>query len=263
MTPAPPPDDGITDETLMMFADGTLDEPGMDRVARALEADPGLERRLGAFLATRDSLRGAFSKTINEPVPLRLLAAATGAAEGSAQQDGQRLPPPRTAAQARRPAPAARRRWVPMALAAGIVGMAAGLAGYLAGQGSAPSTAVAALAAAQPGELAVLAGRKDGERGALAGGLAGEVSGTYRMADRRLCRALSVEQASSRTAAEGVACIGPGGWRIELALPREPSAAPYRPAAGGGPIDALLEAGGAREPLADAEVEALVRNGWR
>ena len=256
MTPAPPPDDGITDEILMMFADGTLDEPGMERVASALEADPALEQRLGAFLATREGLRGAFSKPINEPVPPRLLAAAAGAGEGQAEPRGSRPP------QARRTAPAAR-RWAPMALAAGIAGMAAGLAGYLAGQGASPSTAVAALAASEPGALAVLAGRRDGERGPLGRGLAGEVSGTYRMADRRLCRTLSVDQASSRTSAEGVACLGPGGWRIELALPRHPSAAPYRPAAGDGPIDALLEAGGAREPLPEAEVEALVRGGWR
>jgi hypothetical protein len=111
--------------------------------------------------------------------------------------------------------------------------------------------------------LAGLATIPDGQRRALDGVLMVEVSGSYRMGDRRICRTLMLEQTQTGTAAEGVACAGPQGWRVELALPREPTAGPYRPATGAGPIDALLDAGGAREAMSASEVEALIRQGWR
>lgn len=254
----PPPDGGISDERLMMFADGTLDDAEAAAVARALAADPALETRLAAFLATRHGLKGAYARVMNERPPERLIAAILDAPPAEAGTV--------VAFETRRPAreniarkPAA---WLPLAMAAGIGAFALGLGGYLVGQNSvAPGSALLALAGGQT--LQTLSSLKDGDRADFGAGLVGAVSGSYRMADRRFCRTLLVEQAASATAAEGVACLGPQGWQLVLALPRLPAGQAYRPAAGAGPIDALLEAGGAQAALSPREVEALIGRGWR
>jgi hypothetical protein len=256
MTPAkPPPEDGISDEALMMFADGTLDEATMEDLARAIEADPALEQRLAGFFATRDALKGAFSGVMNQKPPERLVSTIM-AGPGATVVPFQ----PRAA----QPQPARRTGWVPMAMAAGLAGFAAGLAGFLAGQNAAgPGSAVAALAAAQGTGLAALGAARDGEKVAFGADLAGSITGSYRMGNRRICRTLSVEHARSGSAAEGVACQSGDGWRIEMALPRDGASQAFRPATGTGPIDALLEAGGAGPALAASEVEALIGRQWR
>ena len=267
MTPVrPPPDDGIQDEVLMMFADGTLDDERMQQVSRALETDPALAERLIAFSATRDRLKGAFSKPINEPPPERLIAAimAVPAAVPGAMTQGGTADivdfKPRSATMAK----AGGSRWLPMAMAAGFAGIAAGMAGYLIGQDSArPITAVAALAASDKSALAALDTARDGQSVALGADLVGKVSGSYRMADRRICRTVSVDHDRSGSAAEGVACQSAGQWRLELAVPRDEASAMFRPASGGGPIDALLEAGGAGSALTARDIEELINRNWR
>lgn len=256
----PPPDDGISDETLMMFADGTLDDAAMDEMVRAIEANPALEQRLAAFLGTRDALKGAFATVMNEKPPERLVAAIMG---GQAGQGATVLPFQPRAGQPQ-PPPQRKAGWVPLAMAAGLAGFAAGLAGFLAGQNAAmPGTAVAALAGAHGPGLAALAAARDGDSVAFGADLAGSITGSYRMGNQRICRTLSVAHARSGSAAEGVACQNGAGWRIELALPRDGGSQVFRPATGTGPIDALLEAGGAGSALPASEVEALIGRQWR
>ncbi len=262
----PPPDDGISDEALMMFADGTLDDAAMDEMARAVEASPQLEQRLAAFLATRDALKGSFASVMTEKPPERLVAAIMGGQAGQGanvvafqpRAGEAQTKPPITAT------PQRRAGWVPLAMAAGLAGLAAGLAGYLAGQNAAmPGSAVAALASAKGPALAAIAAARDGQTVAFGPDLAGSVTGSYRMGNRRICRTLSVAHARSGSAAEGVACQNGDGWRIELALPRDAASQVFRPATGTGPIDALLEAGGAGSALPASEVEALIGRQWR
>jgi hypothetical protein len=265
MTPVrPPPDDGIQDEVLMMFADGTLDDDMMRQVSRALETDPALAERLVAFSATRDRLKGAFSKPINEPPPERLIAAimAQPAAGAAGQGNAADIVP----LESRRgtAAKASSGLWLPMALAAGFAGIAAGVAGFVAGQDSArPTSAVAALANAGKAALATLDTARDGQSVSFGSSLAGKVSGSYRMADRRICRIISVDHGRSGSGAEGVACQDAGQWRLELAVPRDAASTVFRPASGAGPIDALLEAGGAGGALTARDVEDLISRNWR
>ena len=253
----PPPEDGISDEALMMFADGTLDDAAMEEMARAIEANPALEQRLAAFLETRDALKGAFADVMNEKPPKRLVAAIMAGQEATVVPFRPRAGQPQTK-------PQRRAGLVPLAMAAGLAGFAAGLAGFLAGQNVAmPGSAVAALAAARGPGLAALAVARDGEKVAFGADLAGSITGSYRMGDRRICRTLSVEHARSGSAAEGVACQSGDGWRIEMALPRDAASQAFRPATGTGPIDALLEAGGAGPALPASEIEALISRQWR
>jgi hypothetical protein len=67
----------ISDETLMAFADGELDGPARAAVELALRADPQLEKRVAEHRALRRRIQLAYSAELSEPVPERLLAAAS------------------------------------------------------------------------------------------------------------------------------------------------------------------------------------------
>jgi hypothetical protein len=66
----------ITDETLMAFADGELDDAARAAVELALRTDPQLEKRVAEHRALRQRIQAAYSAELSEPVPERLLAAA-------------------------------------------------------------------------------------------------------------------------------------------------------------------------------------------
>ncbi|HEU4372940.1 MAG TPA: hypothetical protein VFS02_05595 [Telluria sp.] len=62
----------FTDETLMAFADGELDEATRAEVERAMRADPALAVRVQQHIALRRDVFRAFVRTLDEPVPQRL-----------------------------------------------------------------------------------------------------------------------------------------------------------------------------------------------
>jgi hypothetical protein len=73
----------ITDETLMAFADGELDDAARAAVELALRTDPQLAKRVAAHRALRQRIQAAYSAELSEPVPERLLSAAKRRADVS------------------------------------------------------------------------------------------------------------------------------------------------------------------------------------
>jgi|HubBroStandDraft_2_1064218.scaffolds.fasta_scaffold412229_1 anti-sigma factor RsiW len=73
----------ISDETLMAFADGELDDAARAAVEMALRADPQLEKRVAEHRALRQRIQAAYSAELSEPVPERLLSAAKRRADAS------------------------------------------------------------------------------------------------------------------------------------------------------------------------------------
>ncbi|MDL2357988.1 MAG: hypothetical protein QFF03_22280 [Pseudomonadota bacterium] len=63
----------FTDETLMAYADGELDEPTRSAVERAIRADPVLAAKVRRHAALRHDVFQAFAHTLDEPVPPRLM----------------------------------------------------------------------------------------------------------------------------------------------------------------------------------------------
>lgn len=63
-----------SDETLMAFADGELDNPQRAELEQALAGDADLRQRVADLRAQRDRIAAAFSSTLDEPVPDRLAA---------------------------------------------------------------------------------------------------------------------------------------------------------------------------------------------
>jgi hypothetical protein len=71
----------ISDETLMAFADGELDAAARSAVELALRADPQLEKRVAEHRALRQRIQAAYSAELSEPVPERLVMAASRRAD--------------------------------------------------------------------------------------------------------------------------------------------------------------------------------------
>lgn len=64
----------ISEETLMAFADGEVDETTRAAVERAMHDDPEVSRRVERHRALRRRLKAAFDDELSEPVPERLLS---------------------------------------------------------------------------------------------------------------------------------------------------------------------------------------------
>ncbi len=69
----------FSDETLIAFADGALDEPTRRAVERAMRTDPALAAKVKQHMAMRDEVFRAFARTLHETPPPRLHTVATSA----------------------------------------------------------------------------------------------------------------------------------------------------------------------------------------
>lgn len=68
-----------SEETLMAYVDGELDEQARVEVEAAMRANPDIAARVARQQALRTRVRLAFERVVEEPVPDRLVAAARGA----------------------------------------------------------------------------------------------------------------------------------------------------------------------------------------
>jgi ElaB/YqjD/DUF883 family membrane-anchored ribosome-binding protein len=69
----------FSDETLIAFADGALDEPTRRAVERAMRNDPALAAKVKQHMAMRDEVFRAFARTLHETPPPRLHTVSTSA----------------------------------------------------------------------------------------------------------------------------------------------------------------------------------------
>jgi len=67
----------VSEEELMAYVDGELDDARRVAIERAVASQPELARRVAAEKGLRDRIRGAFDRVLNEPVPSRLLDSTT------------------------------------------------------------------------------------------------------------------------------------------------------------------------------------------
>jgi len=238
----------------MAYVDGELDEQARVEVEAAMLANPDIAARIARQQALRKRVRLAFERIVEEPVPDRLLAAATA----TPLRTGNVIPLRR-----KEPGKWSWPEWGSMAasLAAGVV-------------------------------LAVLVGRysnvepirsRDGRLfagGALAQALSEQLAGTptaataapvhigvsFRDKSGNFCRTFALRDASPLA---GLACHSGDRWRLEVlarvAEDSDSGAAGYRPAASSMPKPILqsVEDRIAGEPL-DTRAEAAAKeNGWQ
>jgi anti-sigma factor RsiW len=133
-----------SDETLIAFLDGELDANARSEVESWLEADAELREYVAALAASAEALRAAFEPALHEPVPERLLAAARGTSEASAE-----IVDFKTAQKGHASRPLMQRPWARFAMAAGVAGLLiGGGVGYFATTGYDEGTRAAAVASA-------------------------------------------------------------------------------------------------------------------
>ncbi|CAH0188118.1 hypothetical protein [Roseomonas sp. CECT 9278] len=219
----------IPDETLMAFADGSLPPAEVNRIAALLDADPALAERVALLADGRRIAAGAFRDVLDQPVPARLLAAATAP---PAVNDNRRNP------------------WRLAALAAA--------AGLLLGAFLGPRLPLPGGAAPEAGLLpARVATALDG-----AGGQGVVVAGTYLAEGGVYCRRFAIPDETGTV--QGLACRDPEGWRLRVAVARSAEGGSFQPAGADDPVIAeMLERLGAGQAL-DANAEGAARaRGWR
>jgi anti-sigma factor RsiW len=230
----------VTDEMLMALADGELDREMALDVRRSAEADPALAVRLAEFERTRRLAKQAFDGVLEEPVPLRLVAAM-----------GRGVP---------RQKQAARRVWLPIgaAIAASAAAFALGMvltSGLQRGPGPLDEKELASLLQTVP----------SGETRSV-GAESFEATGSFAVPDG-VCRGFLLSGASrSGSAWHGVGCQHDGRWELEILVAgRAADGESYSPASdrAAESIGAFLDALGAGAPLgADAE-RRLMESGWQ
>ncbi len=237
-----------TNEVLMAYADGELDDKSRIEVEAAMAADPEIARRIEEHQALRRRLRFAFGPVLDEAVPARLLQATRAAAP--ARKPGEVMP---------LSGRAARTRYLPRwaALAASL------LIGILAGR--------FAFRAGGPGIITTRNGQVMAS-GLLADALTSQlvlqqrvnqpvrIGVSFRSKSGEYCRTFSMRA----PAVAGLACHVAGGWRLRVLSGAErDGTAPggYRQAASSVPPAVVAAVGDeiAGEPL-DARAEALARS---
>jgi hypothetical protein len=242
-----------SDETLMAYADGELDEATRKQVEVSVAADPEVARRLAAHNALRNQLHASFDKVLEEPVPPHLVALVRSAANAS--RPGQVLQFPRKQS--------LRRPWLQWSsLAASFV------LGALLWQFASRRFPTGPIAESK-GELVA--------SGALARALNSRLASqqtssdpvqigvSFRSRQGAYCRTFELRDTA---ATAGLACHGDDDWIVQV-VAREDAAATahsqYRQAASALPsvvLKAVQEAI-AGEPL-DSGAEAQARaGGWR
>lgn len=243
----------FTDETLMAFADGELDEPTRRAVELAMRKDPELAAKVAQHRALRADVFGAFAPTLDEPVPPRLKEAVT---QGKVVQ--------LDAVRAARRETMAKRRWSwPEwgALAATLVlGVLAGGFGLKSVQGDAQ------LATAMGADGTLVA------RGQLATALTQQLASvpaadphiklgvSFVAKDGGYCRSFMLG------AAAGLACRNGSEWKIPVIAEGDAGAAGAYRQAGSAMPPAVLEAIDQRiagQALDAKSEQAAAQQGWK
>ncbi|MDM8346714.1 anti-sigma factor [Pseudochrobactrum sp. sp1633] len=267
------PHNSFSDEELMAFADGELDEATTARIEAAMEHDDALITRVALFMETRATAQEALRPMLDEPVPDALLAAVQGmvtrheqAKQQSATaepfvvqvtQDEAEIIPFR--AKPRKPLFAA--NWS-VAAAAALLAAVTGLSGYFIGQSGvqAPQTGGTELAAlTAPAVQAQLQNTASGQTVTLAEQNATmQITASFRDGQNHLCREfrLSGEKQSGYVA---VSCYEQEAWQLRFALASQQDTQSYIPASAQETVDVYLSSINAGAPLSDEEEKAALK----
>jgi anti-sigma factor RsiW len=244
-----------TDEILMAYADGELDEAKSQEIAADISKSPALARKVEMFRQSRRLAKDAFAPLENEKVPDALLAsikAEIAEHEKPAAPAIKQFP--------KTPLPlAANDNWRRWAAAASLAVLLAGGIGYFFGQQSGSSADAPRFALEQP------VGEAIGQRLARLPSGAEETWDDRRLkmiasfadASGRLCREFEYHAISKDTFV-AVACRADDNWQLTFAVEAPPSDGSYAPASSMQALDAYVSAIGADTSMtADQEKAAL------
>lgn len=248
----------FTDEELMAFADGELDASRTAAIRAVLVTRPDIAARVDVFGRSRRIVKDAAAQQFKAALPPALKTRV----EQMIADAGDRattLPPAENAAMpndnvvaisARRSAQAERGRssWI-TAIAASLVAIVAGLAGYWTGASGSGASRGIAVAATVSGPLAAALSRvPSGGQEMLGDGAEISIVSSFEEGARALCREFELSVPDS-SRIHAVACWRGGGWTTEMALHAAAGETGYLPASGAAAVDTYLSAIGAEAPL--------------
>ena len=243
----------FSDETLMAFADGELDESTRRLVEQAMRQDPAVAAKVARHKALRSKVFGAFSHTLDEPVPPHLQQAAQPAKV--VRLDAVRA--------ARREA-LARRRWswpewgaIAATLVAGVLAGVFGLKGVQGERELASVTSKDGVLLAQ-GKLALALSQQLASAQATDAPVRIGVSFVAR--DGGYCRSFTLG------AAAGLACRAGSDWKIPVMSESAGAAGGAYRQAGADLPAAVLDAIDRRiagQALDASAEQAAVQQGWK
>lgn len=225
----------ISDETLIAYLDGELDEAAMATVDAALGGDPALVDRLEAHAALADRVRAAYAPVVDEPVPAGLAGLVQPQSNVVSLAERRRVP--------------GHYAWWGAIAATLVVGV------MLFGRQLSPGDPVGAGMVAR-GDLAkaLTVQASNAGKGDVAIGL------TFKDQAGRYCRTFAMDQMS------GLACREEQAWKVEVAA-RQPARArtEFRQAASdtAAPVLERVDALIAGEALDADQEKAALAAGWR
>jgi hypothetical protein len=250
----------FSDDILMAYADGELEEPQRSAVEAAVRADPKLAAIVERHRALRAQVFDAFAGVLDEPVPARLDALGANkvlfldAARNARSRPAAAVPAPAAPAAPARPVWP---RWGALA-ATLVVGVLAGSLWFDGADGTG-----AFISADAGGRLVA--------RGQLAGALSRQLASdpapnspvrigvSFATHDGGYCRSFKAG------ASAGLACRDGEAWRIPVLSEQATAAGEYRQAASAAPqavLDAIDERIAGTTMNATAERAARER-GWK
>lgn len=240
----------ITDETLMAFVDGELDPIGAAAVEEAMRANPEVASAVEAARALRERVGAAYASVLHEPVPARLLAAASAAPSVPRHISRRRGSPRATFAPGR--------RWLQLSAIAASLALGVMIAPWLRPEAPSMLDATGSSLIAG-GDLAQALQSRLASDGANAGPVS--VGLSFRASDGSFCRTFVLARPHSMA---GLACRDAGQWHISALSEAAPEGGQLRLASSSLPpailaeVDARLDG----ESL-DAEGERAARRaGW-
>ena len=249
----------VSDETLMAYADGEVDEATRAIIEAAMRENPQVRRRIAEHRALRAAAQSAFTAVLDEPVPQRLIDAARGQTAAPPGGHVVDLAGARRAAAGQ--APGRRRSWQPVAMAASVlVGVALGYVGW--------HSAKPLVTTGSSGELLAGAGLAEALSNQLSEdrspGLAAITGLSFRAKTGNYCRTFSL---TGSHGGSGLACHEGAGWTIKVLAQSPPAASNtsnFRPAASADPpaVRAAVEESIDGEPLDRAGEIAARQGNW-
>jgi sugar/nucleoside kinase (ribokinase family) len=242
----------ITEEEIMAYVDGEMDEAARGRVTLAALADPELAERIAAQRALRERLQAHFAPLAAAPVPDAWVEQIRQGAPSAQVID---LAAARAQRAARNDRPPARyRAWIGGAVAA-VLAIAVFAGPWRPATDQQPIVARGGVLVA----TGALGQALDTQLAATQGEAPIRMLGTFHRAGGGLCRVFAGPQAS------GVACRAGDQWQLQHVLPG--SAAPttaYRQAGSGdAELMGLAQAMAEGAPLDAAQEQAAKAKGWR
>lgn len=255
----------FSDETLVAYVDGELSVEDAAEIEQALATDQRVRETVQMFRDTAEWSRKAYDDVLHEPVPDRLIDAASGKDVRPAHTDLRQDAAPRG-------------RIAGLAMAASIA-LAVGLGGgfglfQMIGSGGGEAAGPLLVGTVDKSDALHLALESAGTGTLIANGEGGNVMPLTTFVDRegRYCREFQAvtSNADGLSASFGIACRQPAGpWRVEaigapaVATATVPDRFETADGATGDPMQVLIGAMSDSGPISLEDEAALLTNGWR